>query len=85
MRPTDVTYGQLDRALRSLGFTRRLLKGDPPAFRYEHKGAGTWITLPPFPESDKVLDYHPAAARVTLNNYGIADPTAFAAELQKAG
>ena len=85
MKRTDVTYGQLDRVLRSLGFTRRVLEGEPPAVRYEPKEAGTWITLPPFPESDKVLDYHLVAVRTTLDNFGIADPTAFAAELQKAG
>lgn len=85
MKRTDVTYGQLDRALRSLGFSRRLVEKDPPALRYEHKESGALVSLPPFPETDKVLDYHLAAARATLDNYGIADPTAFAAELQKAG
>jgi hypothetical protein len=85
MRRTDVTYGQLDRVLRSLGFSCRLVTKDPPARRYEHKQAGALITLPPFPEGDKVLDYHLVAVRTTLDNYGIADPTAFAAELQKAG
>jgi hypothetical protein len=85
IRRTDVTYGQLDRALRSLGFARRLLKGDPPAVRYEHKESGALVSLPPFPEKDKVLDYHLVAVRTILDGYGIADPTAFAAELQKAG
>lgn len=85
IKRTDVSYGQLDQVLRSLGFTRRLLKGDPPAVRYEHKEAGAWITLPPFPESDKVLDYHYVAVRTTLDNFGIADAAAFDAELQKAG
>src|SRR5262245_38104335 len=37
MKRTDVTYGQLDRVLRSLGFSCRLLKEDPPARVYEHK------------------------------------------------
>jgi hypothetical protein len=85
MKRTDVTYGQLDRALRSLGFSRRLVAKDPPALRYEHKESGALVTLPPFPETDKVLDYHLVAVRTILDNYGIADPTAFAAELQKAG
>jgi hypothetical protein len=85
MKRTDVTYGQLDRALRALGFSCRLLEREPPARVYEHKEAGALFTVPPFPESDKVLDYHLVAARTTLDNFGIADPTAFAAELQKAG
>jgi len=81
---TDVTYGQLDRALRSLGFSRRLLTKEPPALRYEHKESGALVPLPPFSEGDRVLDYHFVAVRTMLDNYGIADPTAFAAELQKA-
>ena len=85
MKSTDVTYGQLDRVLRSLGFSCRLLTREPPARVYEHKDYGAIIMLPPFPESDRVFDYHLAAVRMTLNLYGIADPTAFAAELQKAG
>jgi hypothetical protein len=85
MRRTEVTYGQLDRALRSLGFSSRLVAKDPPALHYEHKESGAMITLPPFPEGGRVLDYHLVAVRTTLDNYGIADPTAFAAELQKAG
>lgn len=84
-KSTDVTYGQLDRVLRSLGFSCRLLAREPPARVYEQKDYGAIIMLPPFPESDRVYDYHLAAVRVTLNLYGIADPTTFAAELQKAG
>ena len=30
MNRTDVTYGQLDNVLRSLGFSYRVLKKDPP-------------------------------------------------------
>jgi hypothetical protein len=41
--------------------------------------------IPPFPDAEKVLDYHLAAARLTLDNYGIANPKAFDNELQKAG
>jgi hypothetical protein len=35
-----VTYGQLDKVLRSLGFSSLLVKGEPPALRYEHKESG---------------------------------------------
>jgi hypothetical protein len=41
--------------------------------------------LPPFPADDNVLEYHLVMVRVMLDNYGIADPTPFAAKLQKAG
>jgi hypothetical protein len=47
MRRTKVTYGQLDHVLRSLGFSSRLVKGDPPAGVYEHKQTGPSFMIPP--------------------------------------
>jgi hypothetical protein len=85
MKRTDVTYGQLDKVLRSLDFSCRLVTLEVPARVYEHKASGALFTLPPFPESDRVLDYHLVAVRTILDANGIADPTTFAAELQKAG
>jgi hypothetical protein len=85
VKRTDVTYGQLDSVLRSLGFSSRLVKGKPPARHYEHKETGAFITMPPFPESDRVLEHHLVTVRVTLDGFGIADPRVFAAKLQKAG
>ena len=84
MKRTNVTYGQLDRVLRSLAFSYRLLEDEPPARVYDHK-SGASIMLPTYPEKDKVLDYHLAMVQATLDNYGIADPTVFDAELQKTG
>ena len=84
-RRTSYTYRELDRVLRSFGFTSRLLTKDPPALRYEHKETGAMISMPPFPEADRVLDYHLAAARATLEVFGIAEPKVFDAELEKAG
>jgi hypothetical protein len=85
MKRTDFTYGQLDRVLRGLGFSRRLVQKEPPAVRYEHKESAALISMPPFTDDEKVLDYHLSAARATLDVFGIADPFAFAAELQRAG
>ena len=85
MKRTDVTYGQLDKVLRSLGFSSRLVKGEPPARVYEHKETGVSFMIPPFPETDLVLDYHLIGARTTLDLFGIADPKVFDAKLQKAG
>jgi hypothetical protein len=85
MRRTAVTYGQLDKALRSLGFTCRPGNNDPPGRIYEHKKAGAIIMLPALPETDKVFEHHLVAARLELDNFGIADPTTFDAKLQKAG
>jgi hypothetical protein len=85
MKRTEVTYGQLDKVLRSLGFSCRVLNKEPATRLYEHKESGALITVPPFPESHFVLDRHLIAARTTLDLFGIADPKVFDAKLQKAG
>jgi hypothetical protein len=84
MKRTDVTYGQLDRVLRGLGFSCRVVTEEPPARVYEHPESGAWIMLPRFPEDDRVLDYHLASVRTTLDGFGVADPKVFDAKLQKA-
>lgn len=85
MKRTTFTYGQLDKVLRSLGFSCRLATLQTPARVYEDKTSEARITLPPFPESDHVLEHHLILVRTTLDAFGIADPTVFAAKLQKAG
>jgi hypothetical protein len=84
MNRTEVTYSQLDKALRSLGFSCRLGQQDPPTRVYEH-ASGALIFVPNFPAEDRVLEHHLVTARVMLDEYGIADPTVFDAKLQKAG
>jgi hypothetical protein len=85
MTRTKVTYGQLDKVLRSLGFSARLAHGEPPARVYEHLETGASFIIPLFPETDFVLDYHLVGARTTLDLFGIADPSGFDAKLQKVG
>jgi hypothetical protein len=85
MKRTEVTYGQLDKALRSLGFSCRVLQKEPPTRVYEHKETGALLTIPPFPLTDFVLDPHLIAARTVADLFGIADPQAFDAKLQKTG
>jgi hypothetical protein len=85
MKRTAVTDGQLDKVLRSLGVSCRLLTGEPPTRVYEHPQTGAGFMLPPFPDSDGVLDYHLVGARTTLATFGIADPERFKAQLQKPG
>lgn len=84
MRRTEITYSQLDRVLRSLGFTCRLLKEDSPALLYEHKETGAVVMMPPLPETDFVLDYHLVGARTTVELFGIADGKTFDAQLRNA-
>lgn len=85
MTTTDVTYGQLDKVLRSLGFSCHLVQGEPPARHYEHKETGAFLTVPPLPEGDRVLEHHLVTVKVTLEEFGIADPKVFDAKLRKAG
>ncbi len=85
MRRTEVTYGQLDRVLLSLGFSRKAVKKDVQAIRYEHKQTGALIILPPFADDEHVIDYHLVGVRGTLDNFGVADPSVFDAKLQRAG
>jgi len=83
VKQTDVTYAQLDKVLRSLGFSRRLVDSDPPARIYEHKEVGAYITIPPYPMTDFVWDWHLIGARTTVDLNGIAEAAAFDAELRK--
>jgi hypothetical protein len=85
MKRMKFTYGQLDKVLRSLGFTGSLVPGDPPAQVYDHPATGCHIMVPPFPKEDRMLEYHFATARMMLDQFGIADPEAFDAKLRKAG
>jgi len=86
MKRTEVTYSQLDKVLRSLGFSCRLVTHDPPPARvYEHEESGAIITIPPFPMSDFVFEHHLLIARTTADQFGIADPKVFDGKLQKAG
>ncbi len=84
MKRTDVTYGQLNKALALLGLTRRLLNDDPPTNVYEHPERGLIVSLPAFPSRNRVYEHHLIGVRTLLDQFGIAEPTAFDAELQKA-
>lgn len=85
MNRTEVTYGQLDKVLHSFGFSCRPTQHDPPGRIYEHKKTGAVVLLPEYPENDRVFEHHLVAARMELDNFGLADPSVFAAKLQKAG
>jgi len=85
MKRTDVTYGQLDKALRSLGFSCRVLKREPHSRLYEHKETGALLTVPPFPMTEFALPHYLVAARGIVDLFGIADPTVFDAKVRKAG
>jgi hypothetical protein len=46
---------------------------------------GAIIMLPEIAESERVFEYHLVAVRTELENFGLADPSVLASELQKAG
>lgn len=85
MKKTNVTYGQLDKVLRSFGFICRPGHNKPPGYIYEHPQAAAMILLPRFRKTDKIYEHHLVDARVQLEYSGIADPTTFEASLRKAG
>jgi hypothetical protein len=80
----DVTYGKLDRVLRTLGFSRRTANLQTEAFIYEHQDTGAVIILPVAADGRRALPQHVAAVQATLTEYDIADPLALAGELQNA-
>ncbi len=82
---TNVTYGQLDKVLRSLGFSRREFDRDGKGVYYHHEGTGAWVMLPLLPQDERVVEYHLADVRTTLDGFGIADPMALAEKLKRAG
>jgi hypothetical protein len=81
---TKVTYGQLDKVLRMLGFSCRTVTLQTEALVYEHPETGAVIILPEASEHKTALPHHLAAVQGTLSEYGIADPLDLAGELQKA-
>jgi hypothetical protein len=82
---TEVTYGQLDKVLRSLGFICRTVKLRGEARLYEHEETGARFIFPAFAMSEGVLDYHLLGVRTSLDLYGIVDATSFDAQLRRAG
>ncbi len=77
------TYGRLDQLLRSLGFTMRLFEGKTRV--YEHPETGALMAVPTFPMDTPVYPHHLLGVRAMLKAYGLADPTDFERQLQKAG
>jgi hypothetical protein len=80
----EVTYGQLDRVMSSLGFSVRVVTAANKLRVYEHAGVGARLALAYHPDSDYVRPHHLAAVQGTLDVNGIADPLDFAAGLQQA-
>jgi hypothetical protein len=78
---SSVTYGQLENALRSLGFTLCGVVEKNKVFLHEPTGA--IIVYPEFPPDQEVYPSHELRARAVLDAYGIVDRRDFAALLQQ--
>ncbi|MSU78242.1 MAG: hypothetical protein EXS16_09115 [Gemmataceae bacterium] len=78
------TYGQVDNVLRALGFSRHEFETHSKGVRYDHKESGAIIILPLLPKRNRMLDYHYALVRGTLEDFGVADRPVFEATLNKA-
>lgn len=78
--PTENSFEPLPRStmvFRSLDF--------PSRRHHEHKETRAFLTVPSFPDSKRVLEHHLVTVWMRLDGFGIADPIAFAAQIQKAG
>jgi hypothetical protein len=67
--------------VRSLGFSSQEVQTSRV---YRRDDSDALIAIPVFPDSKEVLPHHLVAVRMTLDNFGIADPLDFDAQLQTA-
>ena len=68
-----------------VGLLLPALQAAPPGRVYEHKESGSIIILPAFDLSERVYAHHLLTVQTDLDNFGVADPSVFAAKLQKTG
>ena len=76
----EVTYGQLDKVLRTLGFTASVFEKDTRV--YKHARTGALVTFPINPDDKLVLPHHIVGTRMILDAFGIATPRELATQLQ---
>jgi predicted RNA binding protein YcfA (HicA-like mRNA interferase family) len=81
MSEQRLTYGRLDEALRSVGFTSRTLEGK--ARIYKHPSGAT-VILPDSPLDDTVIPHHLVVVRTVLAEYDLPDPMILASKPQPA-
>lgn len=82
---SEITYGQLDGILRSLGFTSFDAPIQPPTRMYEHKPSGAEVFLPILPSDQRVYLHHLATTKMALEDFGVLSQDEFEARLRKAG
>lgn len=85
MKRTNVKFGQLDKVLRGYGFKWQPGNATPPGRIYHHEPTGATISLRRYRSNERVYEHHLYLAKSELDDFGIADPAAFDAKIQKAG
>jgi len=81
----EITYGQLDTILQSLGFAATVVDGKiRPGRFYYHEATGAAATLPQFPDNQKVQSGHLAVVATLLDSFGIPVPREITAPLPRA-
>ena len=83
MAEINLTYGQLDKALRSHGFVAHTLEGK--ARIYKHEATGAKIILPDAPLAETVLPHHLIVVRTVFKEFNLAEPAALASNLKRVG
>lgn len=78
----NVTYGRLEQVLLALGFALKGIYQNNKV--YIHAQTGALVTFPEVPADQEVIPLHLVGVRGTLDNFGIADPKAFEADLRRA-
>jgi hypothetical protein len=69
---SQLTYGQLDQLLRSLGFSYSTAPDH--ARVYKHAASEAGIVFPGYPDDQEVYPWHIAATRATLEGFGLPCP-----------
>jgi hypothetical protein len=69
MRLSEITFGEFDRVLRSLGFQRTLT--DRGSRFYQHDASETWVSLPQADDDDFVPVAHIVGNGRILDERGI--------------
>ena len=81
MTETIITYGQLETALLSLGFTKHSVDG---GVLYLERTNDAHLLIPALAADVTVRPYHLAAARMTVTERGVAEADEFERALEKA-
>ncbi len=79
----NLTYGQLDEALRATGFVAYVAEGK--ARIYKHQATGAKVILPDSPFAEAVLPHHLIVVRTVFNEHDLAEPAILDSNRKRVG